>query len=79
MIIKAEYVKDYIFKIWFYDGVIKTVDLKSFFDSDLKSIKKFSTPEKIKQFYLDGDTICWGDNECDIDPNSIYNGEYDIK
>jgi hypothetical protein len=32
-----------------------------------------------KQFRIEDGTICWGDNEFDLNPVNIYKGDYDLK
>lgn len=78
MIQKAEYIKDYQIKVYFTDGKIRTIDLFNFLStSNHPLINKFIDMELFKQFRIEMGTLCWGDNEFDINPQNIYNGKYD--
>ena len=80
MITKVQYIKDYQLEVTFYDGIVKRIDLQAFLeDSTHPLITKFRDKELFKQVRIDYGTICWGDNEFDINPESIYNGEFDVK
>lgn len=78
MIKKAEYIKDYQIKVYFIDGKIRTIDLFNFLStSNHPLISKFLDMELFKQFRIEMGTLCWGDNEFDLNPISIYKGKYD--
>jgi hypothetical protein len=78
MIKKAEYIKDYQIKVYFADGIIKTIDLFNFLStSNHPLINKFIDMELFKQFRIEMGTLCWGDNEFDLNPMNIYKGKYD--
>lgn len=79
IIIAVEYIKDYVIKVVFKDGVIKIANLKAFFiPPENKLLEKYSTIEMFKTFHLSDDNIItWGDNEVDINPDRIYNGEFE--
>lgn len=78
MIRKAEYIKDYQIKVYFTDGVIRTIDLFNFLSASTHPlINKFMDIELFKQFHIEMGTLCWGDNEFDLNPLNIYNGKYD--
>jgi len=80
MITKAEYIKDYQIKVYFSDGTIKTIDLFGFLSSSTHPlINKYLDIELFKQFNVGAGVICWGDNEFDLNPESIYKGRYDAK
>lgn len=69
-VIDAEYVKDYLVKITFDDGVVKVADLgcyarKSGVFSALKDKEYF------KKFFVDLNTLCWP-NGADIAPERLY-------
>ena len=79
MITKAEYIKDYQIKVYFADGEIRTIDLFSFLSASTHPlINKFLDIESFKQFRIEMGTLCWGDNEFDLNPMNIYNGKYDV-
>jgi hypothetical protein len=79
MIQKAEYIKDYQIKVYFTDGKIKTIDLFNFLStSNHPLINKFLDMELFKQFRIEMGTLCWGDNEFDLNPMNIYKGNYDV-
>lgn len=78
MIQKAEYIKDYQIKVYFADGKIRTIDLFNFLStSNHPLINKFLDMELFKQFRIEMGTLCWGDNEFDLNPMNIYKGKYD--
>jgi len=80
MITNAKYISDYKIEITFFDNTIKNIDLKKFlFKSKNPFVKKYRNLELFKQFRIDDGDICWGDNEFDINPVSIYRGEFDYK
>lgn len=69
-VIEAEYVKDYLVKIIFYDGVVKVVNLELYAQrggvfSELKDKEYF------KKFFIDLNTLCWP-NGADIAPERLY-------
>ena len=77
---KAEYIEGYQLKVYFTDGIVKSINLYSFLMSSKNHlIRKFKNIELFKQFQVEDGVICWGDNEFDLNPENIYNGEYDIK
>jgi len=77
----AEYLHDYLIKLTFHDNTIRTVDLKDFFTtSKNKLINKFAPLKRFKKYRIDKHgVLCWGDNECDIDPWAMYEGKFDAK
>lgn len=77
---KAEYISGNQLKVYFTDGVVKTINLNAFLMASKNHlIRKFQNIELFKQFRVEDGVICWGDNEFDLNPVNIYNGEYDIK
>lgn len=75
---KAIYIKDYQIEVHFNDGKIRTIDLFNFLStSNHPLINKFLDMELFKQFRIEMGTLCWGDNEFDLNPLNIYNGKYD--
>ena len=69
VVVKADYVKDYILSITFDDGVKKEVDISKWFKGPMFAPLK----NKIyfKNFSIDGYTISWP-NGADIAPESLY-------
>jgi len=69
VVVKADYVKDYILSITFDDGVKKEVDISKWFKGPMFAPLK----NKIyfKNFFIDGYTISWP-NGADIAPESLY-------
>jgi hypothetical protein len=79
MINQVEYIKNYQLKIFFNDGVIRNIDLFAFLNNSTHPlIKKYLNIELFKQFKIEDGILCWGDNEFDLNPESIYKGEFDI-
>ena len=79
-ILKAEYIDGYQLKVYFNDGAIRIINLYAFLISSKNHlIRKFKNIELFKQFRVEDGTLCWGDNEFDLNPANIYNGEYDHK
>lgn len=79
MIQNAEYIEDYKLLVTFFDGLEKLIDLEQLiFNSTHPSTLKFKDKELFKVFHIDYDTICWGDNEFDINPMYAHRGDYDI-
>jgi len=77
---KAKYVGSYLIEITFYDDTVRVVDLETFFTtSKFGLIRKFAPLSKFRTFRIEDGTLCWGDNECDINPHSIYEGRYDAQ
>ena len=82
MIKEAKYLHNYLIEVTFDDSSIRVIDLESYFkNSTFPLVRKFAPLSRFKQFYIDPEiqTLCWGDNECDINPNNIYQGKYDAK
>ena len=79
MIKQVIYIKDYQLQVIFKDGVIKNIDLCNFISKSTHPlIRKYLDKNLFKNFHLDYGTICWGDNDFDINPQNIYKGLYDI-
>ena len=79
-ITQATYLHDYLIEVTFKDGAVRVIDLENFFKtSSLKLVRKFYPPHMFKQFRVEDGVLCWGDNECDINPHNIYIGRYDAQ
>lgn len=58
----AVYIGDYAIRYFFYDGVCKLVDFKSFLEtSSHPSIKKYLDETKFKQFIILDGNLNWND------------------
>ena len=78
MIIKAEYISDYKLKITFNDGLVKNINLEKFVENSTHPlINKYIDKKLFEKVKVEDGTICWGNNEFDINPNNIRNGMYD--
>jgi hypothetical protein len=71
-VIKAEYIKDYVIKVYFSNGKSGNINFEKYISrggvfSKLKNIELF------KKYTVNTDfgTICW-ENEIDIDPETLY-------
>lgn len=75
-----KHLKDHQLKVGFSDGTSKVIDLGNFIkSSNHPLIKKYADVELFKQVYLDETgTPCWGENDFDINPQSIIKGDFDI-
>ena len=77
MIENAKYLGDYKIEIVFFDKTIRKIDLQKFlFKSQNPQITKYQNQELFKQFRIENGDICWGDNEFDLNPLTIYKGEF---
>ena len=80
MIKKAKYLYGYLIEVTFYDNTVRVVDLEDFFKSSTHPlIHKFAKLRQFQQFRIEHGALCWGDNECDINPHSMYAGEFDAQ
>jgi len=80
MIASAKYLHDYLIEVTFKDRTTRVIDLESFFKtSSLKLVVKYAAPKSFKRFRVEDGTLCWGDNECEINPYYIYEGRFDAK
>jgi len=78
MVIKAKYLKDYEVVVYFSDGQARQIDLLPFLESTkLVLVKKYLDKNLFKTVRVEYGTLCWGDNEFDINPIDIYNGVFE--
>ena len=76
----AEYITGYQLKVWFTDGTNRIINLYSFLNQSKNYlINKYLNLDLFKQFRVEDGTLCWGDNELDLNPLNIYKGDYDLK
>ncbi|MEE8484778.1 MAG: DUF2442 domain-containing protein [Nitrospinota bacterium] len=69
-VIKAEYVEDFIIKIEFDNGNIKTVDLEPYTKKG-GIFSELRDKEYFQRFFVDLNTVCWP-NGADIAPERLY-------
>ena len=78
MIKSVEYISDYLLHVVFKDGQERLIDLYSFLSSStFPFISKYLDLDLFKQVKVNYGTIAWGDNDMDINPLSIYYGEFE--
>lgn len=79
-IVSIKHVENYKLEIKFSDKTFKIIDLENFIKScQHPLIKKYENIDLFKNVYLDEtNTPCWGNNEFDISPKSIIQGDFDI-
>ncbi len=78
MIKKVTYLHDYLLSVTFSDKTKRVIDLYPFLSkSKHPLIRKFLNLDLFKTFRVEHGSLCWGDNEFDLDPHSIYHGEFD--
>jgi len=76
----AEYITGYQLRVWFTDGTVRIISLYGLLNrSKNHLINKYLDINLFKQFKVEEGTLCWGENEFDINPVKIYKGEYDLK
>lgn len=76
---EAHWYHNYRLLIWF-DDKCKCIDLKDYITkSDNPLINQYTDIEKFKQFKIDENgVLVWGDGDFDLNPESIYNGVFDV-
>lgn len=79
-IISIKHLGDYRLEIVYDNETIKLIDLEKFLNSSTHPlIRKNLDIELFGQVYLDEFSIpCWGDNDFDINPESILNDEFTV-
>jgi len=78
MITSVKHVKDYKLIVKFEDDTIKYIDMYPFISSSSHPlIRKFLNMKLFKKVRIEHGTLAWGDNEFDINPISIYKGQFD--
>ena len=75
-----EHIANYQLKVVYENGTVKNIDLENFLkSSDHPLIRKYLDVNLFSQVYLDEfGTPCWGDNEFDINPESILNDKFTV-
>jgi len=69
VVIKAEYVQEYILRITFDNGTQKTVDCSQWLKGGI--FKPLEDVSYFQLFYVDGWTVAWP-NGADIAPETLY-------
>ena len=78
MIKSVEHIKDYLLHVTFKDGQERLIDLYPFLStSTFPFVSKYLDLDLFKQVRVDYGTVAWGDNDMDINPLSIYYGEFE--
>ena len=78
MITSVKHVKDYKLIVKFEDDTIKYIDMYPFISSSSHPlIRKILNMKLFKKVRIEHGTLAWGDNEFDINPISIYKGQFD--
>ena len=78
MIKSVDYISDYLLHVVFKDGQERLIDLHSFLStSGFPFVSKYLDLDLFRQVRVDYGTIAWGDNDMDINPLSIYYGEFE--
>ena len=78
MIKSVDYISDYLLHVVFKDGHERLIDLHSFLStSGFPFVSKYLDLDLFRQVRVDYGTIAWGDNDMDINPLSIYYGEFE--
>lgn len=76
-ILSAKHIKDYTIECVFEDKKIVNANFEGFLrTTKLNQLKKFLEPKNFKNFSIQYGSLCWGNNEFDINPESIYAGEF---
>ena len=77
---KAKYIASYQIQVWFTDGTTRVIELFSFLKkSKNHMVSKYLDLALFSQFRVEDGTLCWGDNDFDLNPANIYNGQYDAQ
>ncbi|MBI4685890.1 MAG: DUF2442 domain-containing protein [Nitrospirae bacterium] len=69
-VIEAEYLENYIIKVWFDDGSVKIVDLEPYAKRG-GIFSRLADKEFFKKYFIDLNTLCWP-NGADIAPERLY-------
>jgi len=78
MITSVKHLKDYKLIVKFEDGTIRHIDMYPFMSSSSHPlIRKFLSRKLFKNVRIEHGALAWGDNEFDINPESIYKGQFD--
>lgn len=80
MIATIKHIGNYRLEVVYENGMVKIIDLENFLKSSTHPlIKKYLDVNLFSQVCLDKHGVpCWGDNEFDINPESILNDEYTV-
>ena len=78
-IIRFEHLDSYRLLVTFADGTQREADFSAFVQNSTRPlIRQFAAPEKFATVHLDEfGVLVWGEDEMDINPVSIYEGEFE--
>lgn len=79
-IVSINHIENYRLSVLYENGICKIIDLEKFLkSSNHPLIRKYLDVDLFSQVYLDEfGTLCWGDNEFDINPESILKDEFTV-
>lgn len=79
-IVRFDILGDYRLRVCFDDGVEKVADMESFLlTSSNPLIRKFLDKPLFDSVQLDDfGVLVWGDDDMDINPQAIYNGQFSM-
>ena len=67
----AIYKEKYNIELFFSNGNSGIVDFEEYIKIG-GIFEKFKNIDYFKKFHVDSETICWGENEIDISPETLY-------
>jgi hypothetical protein len=65
---EAEYLRDYLIRLRFNDGTLKTVDFTRWLKGEV--FKPLAAKREFRRFFVSGGTVCWP-NGADIAPETL--------
>ena len=75
-VVSVKYLKDYVIDVCFSDGTRNKVDFYDFLtNSQHPLIRKYLNKQLFAKVKVEDGSVCWGDNEFDINPRSLYKGD----
>jgi Protein of unknown function (DUF2442) len=74
-VLKAKYLKDYVVRVTFSDGLDRAVDFKPFLThSEHPEVRKFLKESNFKKFKIIGGNINWDDYKLIFPVEDLYKG-----
>jgi hypothetical protein len=71
----VKYIKDFAFRIYFSDGVIKLVDFRPFLESSLHpSIHKYLDESRFREYQIIDGNLNWNDYDMIFPIEDLYQG-----
>ena len=75
-VIKADYLDDFVLRIFFCDGSDKVTDFKQFLSKSLQAqTSKYYDKKKFRKFKIVKGNINWNDYEMIFHIDDLYNGQ----